>query len=269
MKDDTRRTAKTTAQIKKEAKYALRPVFGEAAAVIMIKACVAFPLVILGAVMAFSDDNSFLLALFCGIGSIQLILLGAFAGALSVGSAGYFFNVASMRDPQVIQMFSSFKSYRNSVAMNLLRALFTLLRSVLFIAPGVRAALGYAMTPYILAAAPGMKARDALKLSNRMMKGRRAAYLRLLLSFTGWFFIGLLTAGIGFFFILPYIETSKAVFFIGLSEESGTLVEVDAEADTVNVSASQESACGAASATQDAAFDYAIAVARQGEIGGR
>ena len=31
----------------------------------------------------------------------------------------------------------------------------------------------------------------------------------------------------------------------------------------------QESACGAASATQDAAFDSAIAVARQGEIGGR
>ncbi|MBQ7639018.1 MAG: hypothetical protein IJS90_08975, partial [Clostridia bacterium] len=31
----------------------------------------------------------------------------------------------------------------------------------------------------------------------------------------------------------------------------------------------KSSRCGAASATQDAAFDYAIAVARQGEIGGR
>ena len=59
-----------------------------------------------------------------------------------------------------------------------------------------------------------------------MMTGRKRAYFRLLLSFSGWYLLCLLTVGVGFFFLAPYIMTTKALFFNRLAEEAGVAVEV-------------------------------------------
>ena len=224
------KTALSPSELKRQAKAALGPVYGEAAAVVIIRCCVLIPLVGGAAVLAFlGETDGGMAVLFC-LALIQLLVLAALAGALSVGSARYFLNAASLQGPQVIQMFSSFQDWRNTAAMYLLRAVCTLLWSLALIVPGVIASLRYAMTPYIMAVNPGTKAADALRLSGRMMKGRKRAYFRLHLSFAGWYLLCLLTAGVGFFFIAPYIETAKAAFFNVLSEEAGTAVEVIVEA---------------------------------------
>ena len=213
-------------ELKQEARSALAPVYGEAAAVILLRGCLAFPLILAVVTVAVGRNTGFDMAVRCGFLILVAIALAAMSGALAVGAARYFLNVASLRDPQIIQAFSSFKDYRNTVEMYLLRTAFTLLWLLLLIVPGMIAALRYAMTPYIMAVNPGTKAREAMRLSKEMMRGNKAAYARLLLSFSGWYLLCFLTAGIGFFFIAPYMETAKALFFNRLSEQAGVAVEV-------------------------------------------
>ena len=214
--------------LKQQAKFALRDVYGEAAAVIMVRACVAIPIIGMAVTLLFRGRQTYDIAVLSGIIAVQLLALVMLSGAFSVGAAGYFFNVATLRDPQVIQIFAGFRCCRNAMAAHLLRIALTLAGSLLFVVPGVIAALRFAMTPYILAANPGAKVTQALRLSGEMMRGHGSAYLRLLLSFSGWFLLCLLTAGVGFLFIAPYIETAKAAFFAGLSEERSAVVEVAA-----------------------------------------
>ena len=215
--------------LKKQARFALREICGEATAVILLRGCVAIPLIGGAAVMIFlgeTEGGMVILTVFC---LLQMLALATLSGTLSVGSARYFLNAAALRDPQVIQLFGSFKDYRSTVEMYLLKTVFTLLWSLPLLVPGVIAALRYAMTPYIRAVNPGMKAVRALQLSAEMMKGRKPAYFRLLLSFAGWYLLCLLTAGVGVFFIAPYIETVKAAFFNACAEENGVLVGVETE----------------------------------------
>ena len=113
--------------------------------------------------------------------------------------------------------------------MFLLRTGLTLLWSLLFLVPGAIAALRCAMAPCIIAVNPGTKATEAIRLSKEMMKGRKRAYFRLLLSFSGWYLLGLATAGLGFFFIAPYVETAKAVFFNACMEQQEVAIVVETD----------------------------------------
>ncbi len=219
-------TALSPSELKQQARSALVPVYGEAAAVIILRGCVAIPLIGGVAVLAFLGETDGGMAVLFVLCLLQMLALATLSGALSVGAARYFLNTASLRNPQVIQLFSSFKNYRNTVEMRLLKTGLTLLWSLLLVVPGVIAALRYAMTSYIMAVNPNTKATDALRLSEQMMRGYKRAYFRLQVSFLGWYLLCLLTAGVGFFFIAPYIETAKAAFFNVLSEEAGVAVEV-------------------------------------------
>ena len=45
------------------------------------------------------------------------------------------------------------------------------------------------------------------------MKGNKWRFFVMYLSFIGWFFVGILTIGIGLFWIAPYIYTTMAAFY--------------------------------------------------------
>ena len=46
-----------------------------------------------------------------------------------------------------------------------------------------------------------------------MMRGHKFDLFYLYLSFIGWFLLCLLTAGIGFLWLAPYVDTSLAAFY--------------------------------------------------------
>ncbi|MBR6569247.1 MAG: DUF975 family protein [Clostridia bacterium] len=58
--------------------------------------------------------------------------------------------------------------------------------SLLFFIPGVIAALRYSMAAYFMAEDPSISAGEALRRSNQAMKGHKASYFMLLISFIGW-----------------------------------------------------------------------------------
>ena len=106
-----------------------------------------------------------------------------------------------------------FRPYWRSCLGYLLMLIKIFLWTLLLIIPGIIKSFAYAMTPYVLKDNPELSCLEAIERSRLMMKGNKWRLFVLWLSFIGWFFLGLLTLGIGFFWIGPYIYTTMAAFY--------------------------------------------------------
>ena len=91
--------------------------------------------------------------------------------------------------------------------------LFTFLWALLLIIPGIMKAFSYALTPYILLDEPELTAKQAITRSCEIMQGRRWKLFCLYLNFIGWGILSLLTFGIGFLWLVPYMNASVAAFY--------------------------------------------------------
>lgn len=83
---------------------------------------------------------------------------------------------------------------------------------LLFI-PGIILSFAYSMVPYLLVKHPELSAVETLKASRTMMKGHKFDYFYLCLSFIGWIFLGIFTLGIGYFWLIPYMQTTIGGFW--------------------------------------------------------
>jgi uncharacterized membrane protein len=99
--------------------------------------------------------------------------------------------------------------------------LFIFLWMLLLYVPGIIKGYSYAMTPYILANCPNVEAKQALKLSMRMMWGHKWELFVLNLSFIGWILLSGLTLHIlGVVFVFPYLSITNAGYFSELMRHS-------------------------------------------------
>ena len=106
----------------------------------------------------------------------------------------------------------------------LLYYVYVFLWSLLLLIPGCIKAYSYAMTPYILKDNPEMKNNAAIEESMRMMDGHKLELFLLDLSFIGWALLSLLTCGIGFLWLTPYMNMARVNFYEDLKKAS---VEVE------------------------------------------
>lgn len=120
--------------------------------------------------------------------------------------------------------FADGKYWRN-VAGILLMNLFTALWTLLFIVPGIIKSYAYAMTPYILKDNPELGPNEARLKSIEMMRGYKGKLFGLDLSFIGWFLLCILSLGIGFIWLTPYVTTAHAAFYCELLEEQAQKAE--------------------------------------------
>lgn len=113
------------------------------------------------------------------------------------------------------------RDYSRSVpAMLLILVLATLLGIVTLGIGAVILGYAYAMVPYLLRDYPDLTAREALRTSREMMKGHKWDLFVLQLSFIGWFLLAILTLGIGFLWLSPYMEMTQVAFYEDLKAES-------------------------------------------------
>ena len=140
------------------------------------------------------------------------------AGPLLVGQSIYLMDMIEINpDGKKIELIiEGFKkSFVNSLVAMLLVGIFTFLWTLLFIIPGIVKSLAYAMTPYIIASDPSIDAMKAIDKSQEMMKGHKMELFLLYLSFLGWFILAAITV-VGMVFLVPYIQTTVANFYIEL-----------------------------------------------------
>jgi uncharacterized membrane protein len=150
------------------------------------------------------------------------------AGPLLVGFNKFFLRLYRREETVFAQLFDGFSFFSTSLIAWLLCAIFIFLWTILLIIPGIIAALSYSMTYFIIVDNPGIDGLEALRKSKEIMRGNKGKLFCLGCRFIGWFFLCLLTLGIGFLWLGPYWMTSKAAFYQDLLAKSEIIPETAA-----------------------------------------
>lgn len=77
----------------------------------------------------------------------------------------------------------------------------------------------YALVFLLLLKNPGQKLRAVFAESRRLMTGNRKRFFLLILSFLGYYLLGILSLGIGLLWVNPYLIQSQIVFYLDLTGE--------------------------------------------------
>lgn len=149
------------------------------------------------------------------VGPIITLLI---AGPLMLGLIGCFMRLIRYEPFQFEGLFDGFKNFSSAFVLMILVTVFIFLWSLLLLIPGIIAAYRYSMSFYILNDNPQMSAKEALEESKRMMNGYKGKLFLLQLSFIGWALLCILTLGIGYLWLIPYIQTSTANFYQNLKD---------------------------------------------------
>lgn len=105
------------------------------------------------------------------------------------------------------------EDFANTFLLGLMRELFTLLWTLLFIIPGIVKSYSYSMAFYIQNDAPDKDWNTCITESRKMMNGHKWQLFVLDLSFIGWFIVGYLCCGIGLLWVAPYYTQARTNFY--------------------------------------------------------
>lgn len=91
------------------------------------------------------------------------------------------------------------------------------LLTVIFMIPAYIKELQYSLVEYILAENPDMPRGKAIGKSKEMMVGNKWGYVKLAISFFGWYVLANTACCIGNFLLLPYVEQTFAQMYLEIS----------------------------------------------------
>ena len=107
--------------------------------------------------------------------------------ALSIGSSRYFIARIDGQELGLKEgLLGRIRIWHRALWLYVLMGIKVLLWSLLFVIPGVVAAIRYSMAPYFLAEDSSITAREAIRKSKEAMNGQKMGYFMLQLSFVGW-----------------------------------------------------------------------------------
>lgn len=155
-----------------------------------------------------SGIASLVLSLIPFVGSIADAIIVTPAFALSI--VRVYLNITSNAMPSAGDAFCGFDDFWSAFKVNFLVGLFTFLWSLLFVIPGIIKSYSYSMSMYILAENQGKAALECINESKLMTNGYKMDLFVLSLSFIGWALLGVITFGIAFIWVIPYINATYA-----------------------------------------------------------
>lgn len=94
--------------------------------------------------------------------------------------------------------------------------LYCLIVSLAFLPLTLYVRILYSQVFFVMLDFPEMTAPECLRQSRRLMKGNKGRYLYLMLSFIPLTILGVLSCGIGLFYVYPYREQTYANFYLDL-----------------------------------------------------
>ncbi|MBQ7624030.1 MAG: DUF975 family protein [Clostridia bacterium] len=103
--------------------------------------------------------------------------------------------------------------FSQTFLIGLMTSVFVFLWSLLFVIPGIIKKYSYSMAYFIKADNPDYDWRKCIDASKAMMQGHKWDLFVLELSFIGWIIISYLLFGVGFLWLAPYMQASRAQFY--------------------------------------------------------
>lgn len=143
------------------------------------------------------------------LGLVSLLI----SGPMALGAAIFSLSVSRNKEAKLEQIFEGFRFFSKAMAAYLLIILYVVLWALLLIIPGIIAALSYSMVFYLLADDASLKPHEALNLSKKMMDGYKWKLFYLFLRFLLLALLCVLTLGIGFLWLVPYMNITMAEFY--------------------------------------------------------
>lgn len=140
---------------------------------------------------------------------------------LGWGFIVYFLNLIRFEEINYSRLFDGYKDILRIFLATFLSYLVIVIGLCLLIVPGIILATGLLMTDFILKDDPEISAIDAMAKSWKMTNGHKAELFYLFLSFIGWIVLSMLTLGVGFLILSPYMQTTLAHYYEDLKEEQG------------------------------------------------
>lgn len=166
--------------------------------------------------LAFAEPSGFL-SVVVGIYGVVVLVIG---GAVRQGLCQFNINLIKKDAPAEFNvLFSKFSNLGKCLLLNLAMWLLIFAWSLLLIIPGIIAAYRYAMAPYIMAQNPDIGVMDAIGQSKELMRGHKGRLFWLSLTFIGWVLLSVLTFGIGFLWLNPYMEAAQAAFYLERTDQ--------------------------------------------------
>ncbi len=148
----------------------------------------------------------------------------ALTWVLDIGIIAFYYDIVCNRPLYYKRIFTGFTHgfiYAvNVFCTQLLMCIFVLLWALLLIVPGIMKAFSYSMSLYILLDHPEYSPLEAIKKSKELMFGHRMELFILELRFIPWFLLGIITLGIAFIWVIPYISTACCEFYLQLKKKT-------------------------------------------------
>lgn len=158
------------------------------------------------------------------------ILEAPFALGLDIGIYAYFLDLTRNKELSFKRLVVGFTNgwgfYFNLVCTQLLMCLFVFLWSLLLIVPGIMKAFSYSLIYFIILDHPEYSHFEVLRKSSDMMYGHRMELFVLCLRFIPWLLLGIVTCGIGFLWVCPYMTTAFCEFYQQLKAKNEDVPEV-------------------------------------------
>lgn len=205
------------AELKQKAKESLKEKYSESLKILLLTIAIQFIVnVILEALSGLLNLN--VNANMLLIDAVNLII----NGFISFGSHSFYLKISRNEKVNVNELFSKKDLFITYITLALLVGMITGILSILLIIPGIIAACSLSQVYYIVLDNPEIGTIDAMNESHNMMKGHKTEYFLLMISFLGWLILGIFTLGILYFWLIPYINVTKANFYNSIKNQNNT-----------------------------------------------
>ena len=171
-----------------------------------------YPVILEGRLMEAMEMTSYYAPPFWTDGIVMLNTL--LIVPLTTGVAFVFLNMMRGIKPQVKDAFSKYSIFGKCILTDIYTSVIIALWTLLLIVPGIIAAYGYALVPYIICDDENLSVTETAILSKEMMNGHKMELFVLHLSFIGWSLLSIFTFGIlEIVYVTPYRNAAIAEFY--------------------------------------------------------
>ena len=164
-----------------------------------------------GEPLAFSDESVL-------ISSIVLLLAFYLSASIQVGISLFCLDIYNGKGINFSTLFGSFSTLK-PLAITILLTLIIGVGFILLIIPGIILGLMYSQAYYILAEEPNIAVLEALKKSEKMMKGKKMQLFMLTLRAMLYFILGVFTLFIWWIWLVPRYSVAFAGFYEELKKD--------------------------------------------------
>lgn len=140
-----------------------------------------------------------------GLMLLQSVILMAVYNVFINGYAGKKYEVSDMLTGVSDEL-------TNRICLSVLKSLYIFLWTMLFIIPGIIKSYSYFLVEFISRKHPKMSANDCITKSRELMDGHKWELFVFQLSFIGWHLLAILTCGILYIWLAPYIMQATIVY---------------------------------------------------------